>query len=100
MSKRDTSTTQSIWFASVLVFLGYELCCITEHDGFCEYKIQCSSLDFIQLESDYSSLEGLPLSNAKAFVSAFNQITHIQKAYRRRGETQYASPRWQRGEIG
>jgi hypothetical protein len=100
MSRRDVSTTDDIWFASVLLFVGYELCSITEQDGRqCTYKIQCPQLDFEELESQYRNNE-LPLSDAKSFVNAFNTISQLQKDYRRRGNTQWTNPRWVSGEIG
>jgi hypothetical protein len=100
MSRRDVSTTDDIWFASVLIYSGYELCSITEQDGRqCTYKIQCPQLDFEELESQYRNNE-LPLADAKSFVNAFNTISQLQKDYRRRGNTQWTNPRWVSGEIG
>jgi hypothetical protein len=100
MSRRDTSTTDNIWFASVLVFAGYELCSITEADfGTCLYKVQCPEMDFKQLEQDYQH-NSLPLADAKSFVDAFNRIVTIQKDYRRRGMSGYSSPDYISGAIG
>ena len=100
MSKRDTSTTDDIWFASVLVFAGYELCSITELDGGkCSYRIQCPQLDFEELETSYRN-NNLPLGDAKSFVDAFNILTRHQKDYRRRGMSGWSSQRFQNGEIG
>jgi hypothetical protein len=100
LSKRDTSTTDNIWFASVLVFAGYELCSITEADfGTCIYKVQCPEMDFKQLEQDYQN-NSLPLADAKAFVDAFNRIVQTQKSYRKRGLTAWSSERYINGEIG
>jgi len=99
MSKRDTSTTDDIWFASVLLFAGYELCSIVEQGGRCLYKIQCPEMDFIQLEQDYKN-NNLPLGDAKSFVDAFNILTRHQKDYRRRGMSGYSSERFISGEIG
>jgi hypothetical protein len=100
MSRRDVSTTDDIWFASVLIYGGYELCSITEADfGTCIYKVQCPEMDFKQLEQDYQN-NSLPLADAKAFVDAFNQIVTIQKGYRRRGMSGWSSERFISGEIG
>src|ERR1700683_640501 len=100
MSRRDVSTTDDSWFASVLLFVGYELCSITEQDGRqCTYKIQCPQLDFEELESQYRNNE-LPLADAKSFVDAFNRIVQTQKDYRRRGMSGWSSERFISGEIG
>ena len=99
MSKRDTSTTTDIWFASVLQYSGYELCSIVETNGGCEYRFQCPSLDFEDLDTAYRN-GALPLTDAKAFVNAFHSLTQRQKDYRRRNETGYTNPRWVNGDIG
>ena len=99
MSKRDTSTTTDIWFASVLLYLGYELCSITEGDRKPVYTIQCPSLDFEDLDTSYRN-GALPLTDAKAFVNAFHSLTARQKEYRRRGEQGWTNPRWIEGTIG
>lgn len=100
MSRRDVSTTDDIWFASVLIYSGYELCSITEADfGTCIYKVQCPEMDFKQLEQDYQN-NSLPLADAKAFVDAFNRIVQTQKSYRKRGMSGWSSQRFQNGEIG
>ena len=99
MSKRDTSTTTDIWFASVLQYSGYELCSIVETDDGCEYRFQCPSLDFEDLDTSYRN-GALPLTDAKAFVNAFHSLTQRQKDYRRKNETGWTNPRWVNGDIG
>jgi hypothetical protein len=99
MSKRDTSTTTDIWFCTILLFAGYELCSITESEGKCTYTIQCPQFDFEDLETSYRN-GTLPLSDAKGFVNTFNSLTQRQKDFRRRGDTQWTNPRWVEGLIG
>jgi hypothetical protein len=100
MSRRDVSTTDDIWFASVLIYSGYELCSITEADfGTCIYKVQCPEMDFKQLEQDYQN-NSLPLADARAFVDAFNRIVQTQESYRKRRMSGWSSQRFQDGEIG
>jgi len=101
MSKRDTSTTRDIWLAAVLTYLGYELCSITDDEGYKTsiYRVQCPEMDFTELEIQYAANQ-LPLADARSFVNAFNILSHRQRDYRKRGDTQWTNPRWVSGEIG
>ena len=100
MSKRETVTTDSIWLASALTYLGYELASITEIEyGQCQYRVQCAALDFEDIKREYDE-NRLALSSAKSFVDAFNQIVQIQKGYRRRALSGWSSERFIAGEIG
>ncbi len=100
MSKRDTVTVNCIWRASVLLYLGYELCSITEgEDRKPVYTIQCPAFDYEDINASYTN-GTLALADAKQFVQSFNNLTARQKEYRRRGEQGWTNPRWIEGTIG
>jgi hypothetical protein len=96
----NISTTTDIWLCAVLVYLGYRLCEIADLDGkSTNYVVACPRFDFEILEADYRAGH-CPLSDAKAFVSAFNHIIKLQKEMRRRGEQHWNSPEWIAEKVG
>ena len=100
MSKKDTSVTESVWLCAALVYLGYELCSLSDIDfQTTQYRVQCPELDFTDLKTQYEE-NRLALSSAKDFVNAFNRIVQIQKSYRRRGESGWSNLDYIAGRIG
>jgi hypothetical protein len=100
MSKKDTSVTESVWLCAALVYLGYELCSLSDIDfQTTQFRVQCAALDFEEIKQEYEE-NRLALSSAKDFVDAFNRIVQIQKSYRRRGESDWSSPDYIAGRIG
>jgi hypothetical protein len=95
----DGFTTQDVWFAACLAYLGYELYRVELLNGFDSAWSFCiESEDAKILLSDYTDGK-LSLSDAKAFVFQFNTLARQQRDLRKRGLSSWVSDRWVRGEI-
>jgi hypothetical protein len=96
----DGFTTQDVWFAACLAYLGYELYRVELLDEFkSSWSFCVESEDAKILAADYDGGR-LALSDAKAFVFQFNTLARQQRDLRRRGQTSWVSDKWIRGEIG
>ena len=89
----ETSTTTSVWLASVALYLYGEeaLCQIRDIDGRrSSYTIKVSPSELDELEREYDAGR-CSLSDAKAFVHAFNRVTQTQRQMRRDGDREWSS---------
>ena len=89
----ETSTTTSVWLASVALYLYGEeaLCEIRDIDGRrSSYTLKVPQSELDELEREYDAGR-CSLSDAKAFVHAFNRVTQTQRRMRRDGDREWSS---------
>jgi|SRR6185312_14670951 len=90
----DGFKTADVWQASVLAYAGYEISGIDIiNDRYAEFTFAAPSEDAKILLDDYEA-GNLVLSDAKAFVRAFNVLVTKKNDLKRRGETSWASTSW------
>lgn len=94
----DGYSTTDVWFAAVLVYLGYSLLKVELLDQKrSQWEFDIASCDALILRESYDNSEGLALSSAKAFVHAYNDLARQQRDLRRDGQTSFCSPAWVNG---
>jgi len=103
---RELFETSDVWTCSVLVYLyGIDSLAkiedqeLTNRRRLTTHSLAVPSEDAKIVQQEYGSGQ-LALSDAKAFVAAYLQINSTQRRMRERGESQWVSERWVRGEVG
>lgn len=95
----DGFTVTDIWAASVLQYSGYPLAQIESLDAKrSSFRFAAPSEDCRVVCDDFYAGR-LPLTDAYAFVTAFNQLARLQSQMRRNGEATWASRDWIEGKI-
>lgn len=60
-----------------------------------EFELDVPELDWAQIVSDYQSPEGIALSNARKFVTAWHEVLRVMKSAKDNGS--YTSTAWING---
>ena len=95
-------STFSIWHASILHYL-YGAESLAKVVAIDKFKSEWSfAVPVCDAEIDITAYEKgeLTLSSAKAFVHSFNLLSQQQRKMKARGEDQYVSEAWIRGDVG
>jgi hypothetical protein len=88
---RNEFSTDNIWFATVLVYLGYTLLKIETSYSSQSILLKVQSEDARILQEEFDSEQGLPLANANQFCQTFARLTARVRDTRKAGGV-YTSP--------
>ena len=95
-------STRSIWHASLLHYL-YGAESLAKIIAIDKFKSEWSfAVPVCDAEIDISNYEKneLSLSDAKAYVHSFNLLSQQRRQMKARGEDQFVSEAWIRGDVG
>jgi hypothetical protein len=99
---KNLYTTTSIWHAAALAYcFGHEsLAKVVITDRYkAEWSFAIPQFDAEATIDEYEKGE-LTLSSVKSFVHEYNLLAQQQRKLVARGEDQWTSAAWQRGEVG